>query len=42
MRSGELRTLRSVDVQFGAGHARVVGKGSRERTVLLQSRWWRC
>lgn len=35
MRSGELRTLRSADLDLGAGRARVVGKGSRERTVLL-------
>jgi len=35
MRSGELRTLRSSDLHLGAGRARVVGKGSRERTVLL-------
>lgn len=35
MRSGELRTLRTSDLHLGAGRARVVGKGSRERTVLL-------
>lgn len=35
MRSGELRTLRIADLDLGAGRARVVGKGSRERTVLL-------
>lgn len=35
MRSGELRTLRSRDLHLGAGRARVVGKGNRERTVLL-------
>ena len=35
MRSGELRTLRRSDLHLDAGRARVVGKGSRERTVLL-------
>ena len=35
MRSGELRTLRIADLDLTAGRARVVGKGSRERTVLL-------
>lgn len=35
MRSGELRTLRRVDLDLAAGRARVLGKGSRERVVLL-------
>lgn len=35
MRSAELRTLTLRDVDLPAGRARVVGKGSRERTVLL-------
>lgn len=35
MRSGELRALRTRDLHLAAGRARVVGKGSRERTVLL-------
>lgn len=35
MRSGELRTLRLADVDLDAGRARVLGKGSRSRVVLL-------
>lgn len=35
MRSGELRTLRTAALDLSAGRARVVGKGSRPRTVLL-------
>ena len=35
MRSAELRTLRRDDVHLDEGRARVVGKGRRERTVLL-------
>jgi len=35
MRSGELRTLRRADLDLSAGRAMVVGKGSRQRMVLL-------
>ena len=35
MRSGELRTLRIDQLDVQAGRARVVGKGSRSRVVLL-------
>lgn len=35
MRSGELRTLRRADLDLGAGRALVIGKGSRQRMVLL-------
>jgi integrase/recombinase XerD len=35
MRSQELRTLRRDDLDLPGGRARVVGKGSRERIVLL-------
>ena len=35
MRSAELRTLRRDDLHLVEGRARVVGKGRRERTVLL-------
>ena len=35
MRSAELRTLRRADLDLGAGRARVVGKGDRDRMVLL-------
>jgi site-specific recombinase XerD len=35
MRSGELRTLRRSDLDLAAGRAEVVGKGARQRIVLL-------
>ena len=35
MRSGELRTLRRRDLDLAAGRAVVVGKGARQRIVLL-------
>ncbi len=35
MRSGELRTLRHRDLDLAAGRAVVVGKGARQRIVLL-------
>lgn len=35
MRSGELRTLRRADLDLTAGRATVLGKGSRQRVVLL-------
>lgn len=35
MRSGELRTLRLDRLDLAAGQARVIGKGSRPRTVVL-------
>lgn len=35
MRSGELRTLRRVDLDLAAGRAVVVGKGAQQRVVLL-------
>ncbi len=35
MRSGELRTLRRADLDLSAGRALVLGKGNRQRTVLL-------
>jgi site-specific recombinase XerD len=35
MRSGELRTLRSRDLDLAAGRAMVFGKGARQRIVLL-------
>ena len=35
MRSAELRTLRRRDLDLAAGQARVIGKGDRERMVLL-------
>lgn len=35
MRSGELRTLRRSDLDLSAGRALVMGKGMRQRTVLL-------
>lgn len=35
MRSGELRLLRMRDLDLAGGQARVVGKGGRQRTVLL-------